>query len=39
MTPLEAGEVEYNQKPEANLKPGTCLLCISVPKTSLTLKA
>jgi hypothetical protein len=39
MTPLEAGEVEYNQSPDADLKPGTCLLCISVPKTNLTLQA
>jgi ferredoxin-NADP reductase len=39
MTPLEAGEVEYNQRPDADLKPGHCLLCISVPKTNLTLQA
>ncbi len=39
MTPLESGEVEYHQRPDTDLKPGNCLLCISVPKTSLTLKA
>ncbi len=39
MTPLESGEVEYHQRPDADLKPGNCLLCISVPKTNLTLKA
>ncbi|MBV5274667.1 MAG: 2Fe-2S iron-sulfur cluster binding domain-containing protein [Lamprocystis purpurea] len=36
-TRIEAGEVEYRQQPDADLKPGHCLLCISTPKTDLTL--
>ncbi len=36
-TVIETGELEYNQLPDADLESGTCLLCISVPKTNLTL--
>jgi len=36
-TALEAGEVEYSQQPDADIEPGHCLLCISAPKTDLTL--
>jgi len=38
-TPLEIGTVAYHQTPDADLAPGTCLLCISTPKTDLTLSA
>jgi hypothetical protein len=36
-TRLESGEVEYVQSPDIDPEPGTCLLCVSVPKTHLTL--
>ncbi len=36
-TTIESGEVEYNQAPDIDLEPGTCLPCISVPKSDLTL--
>lgn len=36
-TALEAGEVDYSQQPDADIEPGHCLLCISTPKTDLTL--
>jgi uncharacterized protein len=38
-TRLEAGEVAYSQKPDAELEPGHCLLCITTPKCDLTLAA
>ena len=38
-TRLEAGEVEYNQRPDADAEPGHCLLCIATPKGDLTLTA
>jgi len=34
---IEVGEVEYLQQPDADPKPGHCLLCITTPKTDLTL--
>ena len=36
-TAVTAGEVDYNQKPDADISPGHCLLCISKPKNNLTL--
>ena len=36
-TRIESGEVEYSQTPDADLKPGHCLLCIATPKADLTL--
>ncbi|MFC1665918.1 2Fe-2S iron-sulfur cluster-binding protein [Pseudomonadota bacterium] len=38
-TPIETGEVEYSQRPDAEVEPGHCLLCISTPKSDLTLTA
>lgn len=38
-TAINAGEVEYNQEPDATVLQGHCLLCISTPKTNLTLDA
>ena len=38
-TTLETGEVEYSQQPDADVEPGHCLLCISTPKSDLTLAA
>ncbi len=38
-TTIEFGEVEYVQSPDIDPEQGTCLLCISVPKTHLTLSA
>jgi ferredoxin-NADP reductase len=38
-THIDAGEVELNQQPDADVEPGYCLLCISVPKGDLTLAA
>jgi ferredoxin-NADP reductase len=38
-TPLEAGEVDYSQQPDADIEPGHCLLCVSVPKGDITLHA
>lgn len=35
--PLLEGEVEYTHPPTADLEPGHCLLCISRPKTAITL--
>ncbi|MCN4144673.1 MAG: 2Fe-2S iron-sulfur cluster binding domain-containing protein [Thiohalomonas sp.] len=37
-TTVKAGEVDYNQEPDADLSPGHCLLCISKPKNDLTLE-
>ena len=36
---VETGEVEYNQHADADIKPGHCLLCITIPKGDLTLAA
>ena len=38
-TLIESGEVEYNQEPDVDLEVGSCLLCIAIPKTDLTLLA
>ncbi|MDM8557912.1 2Fe-2S iron-sulfur cluster-binding protein [Candidatus Parabeggiatoa sp. HSG14] len=38
-TAIESGEVEYVQSPDIVPEPGTGLLCVSVPKTHLTLSA
>ena len=37
-TTVKAGEVDYNQEPDADVSPGHCLLCISKPKNDLTLE-
>ncbi|MCU7880565.1 MAG: 2Fe-2S iron-sulfur cluster binding domain-containing protein [Candidatus Thiodiazotropha sp. (ex Lucinoma aequizonata)] len=39
LTELASGEVDYNQDPDANVEVGHCLLCISKPKSDLTLIA
>ncbi len=36
-TRIESGEVTYQQTPDADVKPGHCLLCIATPATDLTL--
>jgi uncharacterized protein len=36
-TRIESGEVAYQQTPDADVKPGHCLLCIATPATDLTL--
>ena len=36
-TRIESGEVAYSQAPDADLKPGHCLLCICTPTADLTL--
>lgn len=36
-TRIESGAVAYSQTPDADLKPGHCLLCISAPTADLTL--
>lgn len=38
-TTIQAGEVQYLQTPDADPDTGTCLLCVCVPKTDLTLDA
>jgi len=38
-TKLITGEVEYPQPPDYDPEPGSCLLCVSRPKTSITLQA
>jgi ferredoxin len=38
-TKLIAGEVEYHQPPDYDPEPGFCLLCVCIPKTSITLQA
>jgi hypothetical protein len=37
-TTILAGEVAYRQAPDYDPEPGTCLLCVSAPKTSVTLE-
>ena len=36
-TPLQSGEIVYSQQPDADVKPGCCLLCIATPKSDLSL--
>lgn len=38
-TAIKAGEINYNQEPDADVAPGHCLLCISTPTSNLTLDA
>ena len=38
-TTIRAGEIAYNQPPDYDPEPGTCLLCSCTPKTSVTLEA
>jgi len=38
-TAITGGEVAYPQPPDFDPEPGSCLLCVSVPKTSVTLEA
>lgn len=38
-TAIRAGEVAYRQAPDYDPEPGSCLLCMCTPKTSLTLEA
>jgi hypothetical protein len=38
-TVVSAGEVEYTKQTDADVEPGHCLLCTSVPKNDLTLDA
>lgn len=38
-TTIVSGEVSYRHPPDFDPEPGTCLLCVSVPKTSVTLEA
>jgi ferredoxin-NADP reductase len=38
-TTITAGEVTYRQTPDFDPEPGTCLLCVCIPKTSVTLEA
>jgi ferredoxin-NADP reductase len=37
-TTIRSGEVAYRQPPEYDPEPGTCLLCVCTPKTSVTLE-
>lgn len=38
-TTITSGEVTYRQTPDFDPEPGTCLLCVCTPKTSVTLEA
>ena len=38
-TTIRSGEVVYHQPPDYDPEPGTCLLCVCVPKSSVTLEA
>ena len=38
-TAIESGEVEYKQPPDADVAPGHCLLCVTLPTGNLTLAA
>jgi len=38
-TTIQSGEVHYLQVPDSDPEPGTCLLCVSVPTTAVTLEA
>jgi ferredoxin-NADP reductase len=36
-TVLQSGAVEYSQEPDAQIRPGHCLLCIGTPKSDIEL--
>ena len=38
-TTIQSGEVAYHQPPDCDPEPGSCLLCVCSPKTSVTLEA
>ncbi len=38
-TTIRKGEVSYRQSPDYDPEPGSCLLCVCSPKTSVTLEA
>lgn len=38
-TTIAAGEVSYSQEPDYDPEPGSCLLCVCMPKTNVTLEA
>jgi len=38
-TTIHSGEVAYRQTPDFDPEPGTCLMCVCTPKTSVTLEA
>lgn len=38
-TSIRTGEVAYTQAPDFDPEPGSCLLCVSTPKTAVTLEA
>jgi len=38
-TTIRSGEVSYRQSPDYDPELGTCLMCVSVPKTHVTLEA
>jgi len=38
-TTISSGEVAYHQAPDYDPEPGTCLLCVCAPKSSVTLEA
>jgi len=38
-TKLISGEVEYRQPSDYDPEPGSCLLCVCIPKTNITLQA
>ena len=38
-TTIRSGEVAYRQPPDYDPEPGTCLMCVSIPKTNVTLEA
>ena len=38
-TAIRAGEVSYREPPDFDPEPGSCLLCVGVPRTNVTLEA
>lgn len=38
-TAIQSGEVAYRQSPDYDPEPGTCLMCVCIPKTDVTLEA
>jgi hypothetical protein len=38
-TTIQAGEINYRNPPDYDPEPGSCLLCVCSPKTSVTLEA
>lgn len=38
-TVVRSGEVAYRQPPDHDPEPGTCLMCVGIPKSNLTLEA